>query len=200
MDGTVTTIERPELTFPQEVGDWVRALYLQAEVILEYGSGGSTVLAAEMDGKRVFSVESDRRWAQNMEAYFGANPPASPVTMHWADIGPTGKWGRPKDHSGWQGYHRYPLSVWDREDFVKPDLVLIDGRFRPACLLTAMMRSDGPVTVLFDDYVSRRAYRAIERIIEPVEIRGRMARFEVSPGLPPAEHMTWVIGTFGAPF
>ena len=38
---------RPDLTFPAPVAEAVRAAYAQAECILEYGSGGSTVLAAE---------------------------------------------------------------------------------------------------------------------------------------------------------
>jgi hypothetical protein len=53
-------MERPELTFSPEVAELVRETYAQAQVILEYGSGGSTVLASEMAGKTVFSVESDK--------------------------------------------------------------------------------------------------------------------------------------------
>ena len=38
-------IRKPELTFSPEVADLVRETYAAASVILEYGSGGSTVLA-----------------------------------------------------------------------------------------------------------------------------------------------------------
>ena len=37
------------------------------------------------------------------------------------------------------------------------------------------------VTVLFDDWVSRDAYREVTRWVESVEIVGRMARFEIAP-------------------
>lgn len=178
----------PVLTMPAAEADWLCATYRGSKVILEYGSGGSTVLAAGMAGTTVFSVESDADWADRMAAYFAENPPVGTVHLHPVDIGPTGKWGAPRSNGGWRRYHRYPVSVWDRADFVQPDLILIDGRFRAACLLTAMMRTTRPVTVLFDDYAGRAPYHAVERWITPVERRGRMARFEVTPwAMPPAD-------------
>lgn len=193
-------IERPDLTFPAEVGDWVRDLYSGAEVILEYGSGGSTVLASEMEGKRIFSVESDKRWMGMMQAYFDAAGTTSPVALHYAKIGPVGKWGRPKDESGWEMYHRYPNSVWDRNDFEAPDLVLVDGRFRAACLVTAMLRTEKPVTVLFDDYVGRKQYARVERWVKPVEVRDRMARFEIEPTELPRRDLTTLLTLYTKSF
>jgi hypothetical protein len=110
--------------------------------------------------------------------------------MHWADIGPTGKWGRPVNHKAWGRFHLYPLSVWDMPWFRHPDLILIDGRFRVGCLLTALYRIERPVTVLFDDYANRRHYvDAVETFVRPVEIVGRMARFELEPTPYPAARM-----------
>ena len=48
MKDEVKRMERPELTFIPEVGELVRKHYEDADVILEYGSGGSTVMASEM--------------------------------------------------------------------------------------------------------------------------------------------------------
>ena len=59
-------MERPELTFIPEVGELVKKHYIKAKVILEYGSGGSTVLASEMPGKTIYSVESSRVWTKMM--------------------------------------------------------------------------------------------------------------------------------------
>ncbi len=191
---------RPALTFPPEVGEWVRAHYAAADVILEYGSGGSTVLASEMEGKVLFSVESDAAWMAGVQAWLDHAGSRARIHLHHADIGPVGKWGRPLDESGWRRYHRYPLSVWDRPDFEPPDLVLIDGRFRPACFVTTMLRTKKPVTVLFDDYENRRRYRVVEEFFRPVEMRGRMARFEVTPKMLPREKMTRIMGLFTQPF
>jgi len=71
--------------------------------------------------------------------------------VHHADIGPTRAWGYPSQNDRVQSYHTYALSVWDRRDFQDPDLVLIDGRFRAACLAAVKMRARRPTTVLFDD-------------------------------------------------
>lgn len=189
-------IERPALTFPEAEAAWVAELYASAGVILEYGSGGSTVLAAGMPGKTVFSVESDLDWARDMADYFKDHPPAGKVHLHPVDIGPTGQWGAPVDDSGWRSYHLYPVSVWDRKDFIHPDLILIDGRFRAACLLTALLRAERPLTVLFDDYMQRKRFHVVERWVNRVEARGRMARFEIAPWTLPKRDLADALAIF----
>jgi hypothetical protein len=182
------------------VGDWVREAYADAGVILEYGSGGSTVLASEMPGKTVFSVESDRRWARRLQAYLDEAGAPSSVHLHHAAIGKTGKWGRPVDGSGYRRYHEYALGVWDRPDFQAPDAVLIDGRFREACFYAVMLRCTRRTVVLFDDYGDRRRYHVVERFARPVEMRGRMARFELTKTDLPRDDLTQIIGAFVNPF
>jgi hypothetical protein len=185
--------DRPVLTFPPVVAEAVREAYAAATTILEFGSGGSTALAAEMPGKTVFSVESDGAWLRKMRAWFDANPPAADVRLHHADIGPTVKWGRPRDTRFFRRWPRYALSVWDRPDFRQPDLVLIDGRFRVACLLATAYRIDRPVTVLFDDYLGREPYRAVEEIAKPVAMHGRMARFDLTPQPITPDRLVWIV-------
>lgn len=192
---TATQISRPELTLPEDEAALVKACYADASVILEYGSGGSTVLASEMPGKTVFSVESDQHWAEMMRAYLAENPAASgtQVDVIWADIGPTKKWGHPASHDEWQRYARYPLEVWDLPEFRQPDVVLVDGRFRAGCALTAAFRSLKPVTVLMDDYANRKHYHKVERYLGTPQITGRMARFEVKPMPVPADKLIEII-------
>ena len=189
-------IAKPELTFSSEVAALVRESYAAARVILEYGSGGSTALAAGMPGKTVFSVESDRRWTRDMQAYLDGAGTASEVHLHHTAIGATGKWGRPVDHSGYRRYHRYPLEIWDRPDFRHPDTVLIDGRFREACFYAVMLRCTRETVVLFDDYGNRPRYHAVERFATPVETRGRMAKFVLGERALPREALTQIVGAF----
>lgn len=196
MTASQPIVDRPILTFPEEVSDWVRAFYERAETILEYGSGGSTVMASEMSGKTIFSVESDPAWCRNMEAYFEQTGSVSKVTMHYANIGPVGKWGRPSSDRHWARFHRYPNSVWDRADFVAPDIVLVDGRFRVGCVLATLLRTEKPVTLLFDDYVDRPFYHRVEKYVEPVEVKGRMARFDIVPTPLAKHHLTEVLTLF----
>ncbi|EAR51654.1 hypothetical protein OG2516_03680 [Oceanicola granulosus HTCC2516] len=176
-----TAPERPALTLPEAEAAWLREAYEAAGVILEYGSGGSTVMAAEMDGKTVTSVENDPAWADMMEAWFAANPPASLPRIARVDVGEVKEWGKPANNARHFAYPGYALGVWGGKAFVQPDLVLIDGRFRVGCLLACVFRSRRPVQVMFDDYVDRPEYHVVEDYAEKVEVRGRMARFEVTP-------------------
>lgn len=188
-----TVLTRPQLTMPAPEAALIRAAYGQADTILEFGSGGSTVVAAEA-GKRVTSIESDKNWAQMMRDWFAANPPAGQVDVIWSDIGPTKEWGQPVDESGWKGFARYPLEVWDMPGFTHPDVVLVDGRFRMGCALGAAFRITRPIPLFFDDYANRPRYHQIEEFLgAPAEITGRMARFDLTPMPVPAEKLLQVI-------
>ena len=68
----VDAVLKPKLTLPRAEADWLRQHYAEARVILEYGSGGSTVLAGEQLGAHVFSVESDLGWAADLQDWFDA--------------------------------------------------------------------------------------------------------------------------------
>lgn len=188
-------LTRPELTLPEIEAAALRAAYGQARVILEYGSGGSTLMAAEMPGKRIFSVESDPDWVARMQAWLSLHPPApgSQVDVIWCDIGPTGAWGHPTDMSQHHKFARYPLEVWDREDFVQPDVILVDGRFRTGCALAAAFRSQAPVKVLIDDYMRRQHYHRVEKFIGRPDMVGRMGVFTVEPAPVPAEALGQII-------
>ncbi len=200
MTAATQRIERPALTYPPLTGAWVKEAYSQADVILEYGSGGSTVLASEMPGKTIFSVESSRPFARMLKRYFEQEQPPSMPLVHHVNIGPTQKWGTPADSSGYKRYHLYPLGVWDLPEFRHPDLILVDGRFRVACVFAAMLRCTKPTTLLFDDYDKRKGYWAVEDFLEREETRGNMARFTVRPHCFKPEDMTRVIGQFARHF
>jgi len=162
----------------------LRAAFVAAEVILEFGSGGSTVLAAEMPGKCIFSVESDKAWLRMMQEWFADNPVADQTELHLvhADIGPTGAWGHPKDDRAWRRFAHYPLGVWRHTAFRHPDVVFVDGRFRVGCALATALHISRPVTLLFDDYANRARLAQVETYLgTPKQMVGRMAEFDVTP-------------------
>lgn len=171
----------PKLSLPEAEGAYLQMAYGQAQVILEYGSGGSTVFAAQQAGKLVFSVESDREWALSLQRQFDEADLPSPVVLYHVDIGETGAWGRAKDDSAWRHYYRYPTAIWSEPFFRHPDLVLIDGRFRAACFVNACIRTRKPMTIMFDDYKERNIYHCVEQLQKPDEMIGRMAVFHVQP-------------------
>lgn len=172
-----------ELTFPSEEAEYLEKVYKEAEVILEYGSGGSTILAASCPDKFVFSVESDKDWAERLQERLNVTSSPAQARVYHVDIGETGAWGRPKNEFSWRKFYHYPMKIWDEPWFKHPDVILIDGRFRAACFIHACMRVRKSVTILFDDYVNRSSYKCVEKIIPPERIIGRMAVFKVTPGL-----------------
>lgn len=164
---------------PEAETAFLRMLYRKARVILEYGAGGSTHLAAQMPDKLVMSVESDLEWTRSLRGEL-ADAQSTAILQH-VDIGETGPWGRPLNAANWRNFHRYPNSVWEEPWFRQPDVVLIDGRFRTACLATVILRTKKSVRVMFDDYGVRDKYRLVERVIKPWQMIGRMAEFRVKP-------------------
>lgn len=176
------------VTLPPAERDMVEHGYSGAEVILEYGSGGSTFLALEKGCKKVFTVESDAAWARRIDAALAERFSRDRFVVHHADIGATGAWGKPASAEGRDRYPDYALSIWANEGFVHPDLVLIDGRFRTACLLATALNIRRPTVVLFDDYARRPMFHGVESIARPVAFAGRMARFVVEPqSFPPID-------------
>jgi len=191
-----TVLSAPEFSMPEIQQALVREAYQNASVILEYGSGGSTALAASLPDKFIISVENDPRWAANMVSYFQQSKPPSMPIVHVVNIGEVGRWGRPRTAEKYRDFPDYPLNVWDQEFFRQPDVVLIDGRARIGCLMATMLRTRKNVTVLFDDYKSRTAYHEIERIVEPDRIVGEMAVFNLTPRQLDPEHLTLVARSF----
>ena len=185
----------PEMSFTPAVGETVEAAYRTAETVLEYGSGGSTVLAASL-GKRVFAVESDGDWAKATGAWIAEHHPEALARVVHCDIGPTGEWGKPFGPERMADFYRYPLEIWDDPDFRHPDVILVDGRFRVACFCAALLRVERETLLLFDDYAGRPDYHQVERLVRPARQVDRMAVFELSPGRVPPAEWTWVIGSF----
>lgn len=200
MNVAVPIISRPELTMPDAEAAHVRDAYTQADVILEYGVGGSTVLAAEIEGKTITSVETDKVWVDMIAKWFAQNKVASQPDVIWANIGKTKEWGRPTDESQWKEYAKYPLQIWSLEDLVHPDVVLVDGRFRAGCVLATAFNCSRKTRVLVDDYERRPSYHAVEKIVGRPKLIGRMAEFELTPTPIPTEHLLEIISLMQDPY
>ncbi|MBP5980046.1 MAG: tetratricopeptide repeat protein [Halomonas sp.] len=188
----------PQSSFPPEVEELVINAYKNANVILEYGTGGSTLIAAKMKGKIIYGVENDHAWAVNVSQVLKEGDFLSCPLIHYVDIGKTGKWAKPINHDKRESYPSYASSIWNYDGFKEPDVVLIDGRLRTSCLLFVLMNAKKRTLVLFDDYKDRTYYHIVERLIKPVEIVGRMAVFDIDPSviyIEPADRY-WVDAEF----
>ncbi|WP_208348290.1 glycosyltransferase family 2 protein [Pseudaestuariivita rosea] len=174
-------IPLPEMHFRPQAVEMIKQAYSQAEVILEYGSGGSTVFAAQETSATVLSIESDRDWADKLIKGLEAHGfMRDGVEVRHIDIGPTRAWGKPKSTAHWNQFCNYPLEPWNDMSF-SPDLVLIDGRFRMGCFAATLMNCRQPLTVMWDDYVNRPRYHEVQEVLEPCKTIGRIALFDVAP-------------------
>lgn len=150
------------------------------DTYLEYGCGGSTVLAANSGVRNIISVETSDEWAKAVRAKtnrFGAN-----ILVAHCDLGEVGDWGRPRDETKIREYYRYASLPWSlaKDRDVAPQLVLIDGRFRVACFLYSLICAPDGTTILFDDYTDRPHYHVVEQFCEVQNLCGRMAVFLVN--------------------
>ena len=187
--GMITCPTRPHFE-SEACTDYFEKRLREATTYLEYGSGGSTVLAAEL-GKRVYSVDSDRIFITRVREALDRHAPdkAANVSLLYANIGFTREWGSPVFRTPtparlarWQQYSEKPWASLKQAGHV-PDLVLVDGRFRVACALRSLQQlmSRPNAILIVDDYVGRDWYMEIERFGEMVEVVGRMAVFRPKP-------------------
>ena len=183
---------------PEAIAELTNA-YQAAAVILEYGSGASTRIAAQMPGKTVFSVESDAEWLRELQLWLDKAPRPASVYLHHADIGPTREWGKPSAGGGFRKWPSYPNAIWDRPEFRHPDCVLVDGRFRLACMLTVLFRITRPLVMLVDDYAERPAYHRFEDLVKPSRMFARMARFDLQPQALPGASLGWIVDAYLRP-
>jgi hypothetical protein len=178
---------------PSEIGlddvakrEFLRRLGL-AHGYLEFGSGGSTLAAAKA-GVRAISVEGDPVYARVVQRTLGDTPNLEIIHV---DIGLTREWSRPvvtwrsKERlRKWRAYIEVPfarLAGWF------PDFVLVDGRFRKACVLQTARQAmllQHPVTIMVDDYfdTGRQHYHEVEQWVGHPQRFGRAAVFELAGG------------------
>ena len=159
---------------------------------LEFGSGGSTCLAAKL-GKPFTVVESDPvflKAVRNKIKIKGLLNQSNQNFIH-ANIGMTESWGKPviiftpsiNRLDAFRKYSDFPVRPSGPDGL--PDLILVDGRFRVACALKAFraLRNQENWTLIVDDYANRPNYHVLEKFAKLERRVGRMAVFdEVIPG------------------
>jgi len=146
----------------------------RSRVYGEYGSGTSTIWMLENTSALVLSVDSSEEWTSTVRARSGHS---DRLLAHWVDLGPIGRWGRPLGYSHRDRFSEYADWIWRQDE--RPDLVLVDGRFRVACFLTALYEADPGTYIVFDDYTSRPHYHVVEEFVSPEIRSGRQAIFTV---------------------
>lgn len=182
----ITISERPHM--PEASVAYLESRLKISKCYLEYGSGGSTRMAAAIGVPRVFSVESDKHFAEAVRLAAAKEKGGSTIFVHTADVGETGAWGMPTSTEAAKLWPDYALGIWKFISKAKasPDLVLIDGRFRVACFLASVMSTRPGTQILMDDYVGReKRYSRVEAIVPLKQTVSRMAVFETPESYDP---------------
>jgi hypothetical protein len=146
-------------------------------LFLEYGSGGSTVLANRL-GVPTISVESDRFFAEAVRKGL-PNPQITRILV--PRMGLTREWGMPIFDRPNKG-HRYVMAPFQELHGRFPDLISIDGRYRVACALMCARKAaeaGASARLMFDDYADRPWYHGVEEVVGTPKLIGRAALFDL---------------------
>ena len=156
-----------------------RELLSSCESYVEFGTGGSTIVADELN-KPCFAVESDSVYAKAVRAGLSGG---TSVHIEDVDIGLIGPWSvplfrklNPTRQARWLAYPDAPF----KNNGAFYDFALIDGRFRVACALATALnaqQSSRDCTIMFDDYRDRPHYHWIEEFLGRPEMFGRAGFF-----------------------
>jgi hypothetical protein len=164
---------------------WFSERLRESGKYLEFGTGGSTYLAALL-GIPFVAVDSDPYFLRSVQEKIrrAGLLRVQSQTFWLADIGLTGPWGYPvrpwrASEPQLKKFRRYSEPPPACYEGSLPDFVLIDGRFRVACALKAlrMLRNQENWTIAVDDYADRPEYSIIEKFARLERRVGRMAVF-----------------------
>jgi hypothetical protein len=192
MAGTIN-LENPRMS-EGERGVLTAAL-AQAGRYLEFGAGGSTLMAARSPARSIVTVDSDQKWVGAVCGHpeIAQRMADGSMSVLHADIGPIRDWGFPanEDHKPrWPSYLGVAWSEWARRG-EQPDLVFVDGRFRVACCLSVVVAFGGglsaasPTVLLHDVVKERQYYKDVLQFFEAESVVETLYRMKIRPDASP---------------
>ena len=176
----------------------LRAALSQAEVVLEYGAGSASILAAPMPGKFVMAVECDSDRARHLSNQIATMQPASTVLVHRADPVPEPVQSRQGSDAAWLRALAYPNSIREQSFFRDPDLVVIKGAASFLCTVAVLLSLRRPATILLLDYAPNTENRLLEHVLRPDAVTGAMAQFDACPGMIGDTQADFLLGQYFA--
>lgn len=155
-------------------------------VLLEFGSGGSTIYALK-NRIKVFSIESSRWFMMVMKksTIIKDAQKNNDLYYYYANIGTTGEWGYPlSKHVNGKIYWHDPiknipsyLSSYMYKNWDKIDTVFIDGRYRVSCALNILINFPNIKKIIIHDYISRKEYHILEQFFHREATSGTLVIF-----------------------
>lgn len=133
---------------------------------LEFGAGGSTVMAARTVRNCVRSVDTSAAWIARVEEAcrgFDSEP-----RMTFVDLGTVGYWGFPLEEARRDTWPAYHTTIWEDDGAAASDLFMVDGRFRVACAMQILLRCRSDALIMVHDFASRAHYQVIRSVAREV--------------------------------
>lgn len=143
---------------PFTVANWLGRTLDEKSRVFEYGSGGSTLFLAKQAGE-VVSVEHNREWYDHMRTvlsergvencsylFQGGEPVETSRECEVCDVSHE---SMREEYDG-VTFDSYVSTIDDYED-ASFDLVVVDGRARPACIAHALPKLKPGGYILLDD-------------------------------------------------
>ena len=149
----------------------------ETKAYLEFGAGGTTLIAAQ-HVEFLISVESDRLYRDLVRSSVEALEVGAETHLLHGDFGITAGWGKPLfklngySFSG-KNYVNAPWALIEQKQR-KIDFVLVDGRYRAACVCKALLSpSTSHSMILLDDFSDRQEYHGVLDVADVLERPGR---------------------------
>jgi hypothetical protein len=143
----------------------------------EYGCGKSTKWVLNNTSSQVIVVDTSSDWIAEVKNDNRKNN--ARLNIHYSDLGELKEWGRPASYLKHNNFSDYTDYIWSQKD--KPDVILVDGRFRVCCFLTSLKFAKEGTKIIFDDYTNRAYYHFVEKYVPRIKECGRQCLFIVPP-------------------
>lgn len=162
----------------EETGNFLKSKILNSKIFLEFGSGNTTIIAEE-NKLNYYSIESDK----NFFTYLKKN---GVKKIHFYSLGYVEFYSYPLLKSSlFKNYYKskakkYASDIFNKlnKDFIFPDLIMVDGRYRVLCMLNIFkflkINKLFETCVILDDYSKRDYYNEIQNFFK-ISLSGRMA-------------------------
>lgn len=154
-------------------------------VILEFGSGGSTIQFIKR-GKKLYSVESNPDFYKYMcSITLVKEAIGKSLLLKFISLGETDPWGRPLSSENKENWHNYYSEIW-KEIILnenKVDVIFIDGRFRVCCCLYSIIQIfknnwEEPVFIIHD-FWNRKEYFVLLKFLDEMKSKSRLGVFTI---------------------
>lgn len=155
---------------------------------LEFGAGGSTFLVLKTTNAKVFSVEGDNNWIDNMRRnyFIYEQELLGKLTFYYMDIGKIRYSSYPIDDSKRDYYPNYSSKIFEYlniDTINKIDTILIDGRFRVACALNTILNVNKDANIIIHDFFNRDYYHILLKYLDCINKVDTLGVFKIKDNI-----------------